>query len=58
MDTFKNKLFTKRDYECTNIVACVAEQAPSEHFVPADESVLNGLTKLGIERDVAYYGYL
>lgn len=59
---FKNKHFTKRDYECTNIVACVADECPNENYVPADESVLVGLTKLssysvnGIF--CTFYGYL
>ncbi len=56
--TYKNKHFTKRDYEATNIIACVAEVAPDDNWIEADESVLKGLTQLWIEKDVRYYGYL
>lgn len=56
--TFKNKNFTKRNYECTNVVACVAETAPNANYVPADDSILEGLTQLWIEGGVRYYGYL
>lgn len=58
MQTFKNKHFTKRDYECSNIVACVAETAPDDNYVPADATVLEGLTQLWIQSGVRYYGYL
>lgn len=58
MTIFKNKNFTKRNYEGTNIVACVADAAPKDYFVEADESVLNGLVQLWIESNVKYYGYL
>ena len=61
MTVFKNKNFTKRDYEATNIVACVAEAAPQtsdNRWQPADEAALNGLTQLWIENGVRFYGYL
>ena len=59
--TFKNKNFTKRDYEATNVVACVAETAPAtpdNRWVEADDSILNGLMPLWIERGVRFYGHL
>ena len=60
--TFKNKNWTRRNYECTNKVACVAVVAPDENWTPADASILDGLTKLYIEGlgadSVAFYGYL
>lgn len=40
MKTFKNKLFTKRDYECINVVFCQSEVAPSEHYEEIDENEL------------------
>lgn len=67
LKTFRNTEFVKRDYECTNIVACQAESAVaigrcfderSPKWVECDDSVLNGLTMLGIERGVRLYGYL
>ena len=57
-EVFKHRRFTKRNYECTNIVACVAHMAPSEEYERADTSILTGLTKLWIESGVTYYGYL
>jgi hypothetical protein len=61
MKTFKNKNFTKRDYEATNVVACVAEQAPvttDNRWQPANESVLDGLELLYVQAGVRYYGYM
>jgi hypothetical protein len=60
MKTFKNKNFTKRDYECTNIVACCAEKAPDgEIWVECEEKDLpKNLTKLWIEKGVQYLGWL
>ena len=56
---FVNQKFKKRDYECTNIVACVAEKAPDENYVPTDKpQALQGLTRLWIQGGVEYYGYL
>lgn len=51
-----------RDYESTNLVACEADQAPSDHWKPADERSLVGLTNLGSEtsggKTVKWYGFL
>ena len=58
MTTYRNTRFTARDYECTNVVACVADAAPAAFWQPADESILSGLTKLYVEAGVTYYGYL
>ena len=66
MATFANANFTKRNYDCTNVVAAVAEQAPSfgfsghpaDYWVEADDSILNGLTKLGSVAGVTFYGYM
>lgn len=58
MATFKNKNFTKRNYECTNVIACVAAAAPDENYIESDEAVLQGLTQLWIENGVRYYGHL
>lgn len=60
--TFRNTHYTQRDYEATNIVACVAQTAPGPQWEAADESILAPLTQLWIEtvsgQDVRYYGYL
>ena len=61
MAVYKNKYFTKRDYETSNIVACVAETkptSPDDRWQEADKSILVNLTPLWIENDVRYYGYL
>ena len=64
-NTFKNKHFTKRDYEATNIVACeIVDEGGAIRpewtgfYVSASESVLDGLTPLWIESGVRYWGYL
>lgn len=55
---FKNLNFTKRDYELTNVVACVADKAPNENYKECEASELNGLDKLWKEGNVQYYGYI
>jgi hypothetical protein len=58
MTTFRNTNYIKRDYETTNVVACVAAAAPGPNWEPADESVLSGLQSLWLANGVRYYGYL
>jgi len=58
MNTYRNKNYTKRNYECSNVIACVAEIAPNDNWVLADEDILQPLMKLWIENGVRYYGYL
>ena len=58
MKTFKNTKPTKRDYECTNVVACSAESAPSADWVECDESVLANLSPLYTQAGVRYFGWL
>ena len=36
MTTFKNTNFTKRNYECTNVVFCQAETAPDANWVECE----------------------
>jgi hypothetical protein len=65
---FKNPQFKERDYECTNIVACVADskellKKPNldwdrSDWVESGEEVLEGLRSLGVENGVRFYGYL
>jgi len=57
MKTFRNKNFTKRDYECTNVIACQAETAPNENWIECDESILSGLTQLHVTAGVRYFGH-
>jgi hypothetical protein len=58
MTTYRNTKHTTRNYDCTNVVACVAAAAPADHWQPADDSILTGLTKLYTSGDVTYYGHL
>lgn len=58
---FRNKNFTKRDYECTNIAACsiVDEGARvPENYEPADESLIANMQPLWIEGGIRYWGWL
>lgn len=58
MAVFKNKNFIKRNYQCTNVVACVAETAPNENYIATDDSILENLKPLYRQAGVVYYGYL
>ena len=67
MKTYRNSRFTKRDYECTNIVAIVADRLPQGYdpaiWREADDSVLKGLMQLDLLSDkdglsFRRYGYL
>lgn len=64
MKTYKHKLFTKRDYECINVVYCQANNAPNEHYIEVNENEL--LTsncmllteELSNNNLVKYFGYM
>jgi hypothetical protein len=56
--TFRNAAFTKRNYECTNLVACVADVAPGPNWIECGDDVLAGLTKLHRQGGAVFYGYL
>ena len=64
MKTFKNKHFTgKRNYECTNVVACQSTSAPDDNWIECDDSILSKLQKLWIgynadNQPVQYFGWL
>lgn len=58
MKTFRNTLFTGRDSETTNIVACQAAKAPGSNWVECDEADIDGLTRLYRQGDVVYFGWL
>lgn len=57
MKTFKNKNFTKRNYDCTNVVYCQAKTAPNENWIEVDSSE-NTLGQLWMENGVRYFGYM
>ncbi len=60
MKTFKNINFTKRNYECTNIVFCQAETAPDENWVECEEIEIElaKCDQLHKQADVRYFGYM
>jgi hypothetical protein len=58
MQTFKNKNFTKRDYECSNLVYFVADVAPNDMWEPTSESISETMVQIYRIGDVRYYGWL
>jgi hypothetical protein len=58
MKTFKNKNYTARDYEITNVIFCKAGQAPNDNWIECDESQIGNCRQLYIQGGVAYFGYL
>lgn len=59
---YRNREFKKRDYECTQIVACQPIDSGTaiipEGYDPCPSDILVGLTPLWIQGGVRYYGYL
>lgn len=65
MQMFRNMNFTERDYECTNIVSCLAPSVPQDgiEWTPTTHEELNAMLRspvrsLYIQAGVQYYGYL
>ena len=60
MKTFKNINFTERNYECTNIVFCQAENAPDTNWVECEEKEIELLEckHLHVQGYVRYFGYM
>lgn len=61
MKLFVHKLWKgkRENCDCTQVIACLAESAPSEWFVLSnDESLLNRLQPLYTQAGVRYFGYL
>lgn len=60
--TFKNKNFTKRNSEVTNLVYCKSVEAPNANWVPVSEEIPANLDQLFTEwangGKATYYGYL
>ena len=56
--TFTNTAWTKRDYECINIVACQADVAPGPQWVEAAPEAVRGLTMLYRQAGVTYFGHM
>lgn len=60
MKTFKNINFTKRNYECTNVVFCKAENAPDANWEECEEIEIElaKCDQLYKQDDVRYFGYM
>jgi len=60
MKTFKNKNFETRNYNCTNIVFCESQIAPSESWIECDEDEIwfMGCVHLYSQNGVRYFGYM
>lgn len=59
--TYKNVNFTKRNYECTNIVFCQTDrQTDSTKWVVCDEKEIAklGCSQLYIQGEVRFFGFL
>jgi hypothetical protein len=54
-------MFTKRDYDCTNIAACTVVDEGAKvpaNYEPADERLIANMTPLCIEAGIRYWGWL
>ena len=61
MEVYRNTRFTKRNYECTNVAACLVYDAGSkvpEGYEPANESLISNMNPLWIEAGIQYWGWL
>ena len=60
-NVFRNTRFTTRNYECTNIAACIpvddGAKVPDGYEV-APSAILNGMQPLWIEAGIQYWGWL
>lgn len=57
---FRNRNFVKRNYECSNIVYCIAEEAPKtsdDRWQPAD-GMPGTMDFIYSENGVRFYGWL
>jgi hypothetical protein len=64
MRTFRNKNYTKRDYDCTNIVFCQAENKPGANWYECTESEIETRkceklwSEMANNTEITYFGYL
>ena len=60
-NVYRNIRFTKRDYECTNVAACIpiedSAKVPDGYEV-APASILSTMQPLWIESGIQYWGWL
>ena len=59
---YRNTKWTKRDYECTNVAACVSTAPPTPDYQVVNEEYLNGMQQLWVEtingHETRFYGWL
>ena len=62
LKVFRNKNWTKRDYECSNVAACIAFSAPTPAYIECEPSFISNMQQLWIETvngvDCRFYGWL
>lgn len=58
MKLFKNINFTKRDYECTNMVYCMADTPPGPQWEEVTGTIPSSMQMLERCAGVEYYGWL
>lgn len=66
MNVYRNRNWTRRDYEQTNIIAVVSDKLPTigfsgakaDYWVKADEALLIGLEQIGKFNGMTFCGYL
>ncbi len=60
MKTYRNIHYTTRDYECTNVLFCIAPAAPSPDWVECSIIEMERANVIRLYRidDAIYYGYL
>lgn len=59
MKTFKNKHFKGVDPECTNVIFCQADTAPSDNWIECEEAELKQakyVHQLYIQAGVRFFG--
>lgn len=57
MTTYRNTNWTTRNYECMNVVACKAAEAPNENWTEDENAIASNMMMLYVENGVEYYGY-
>lgn len=59
---YRNTKFTTRNYECTNVAACVSLAPPTPDYELTTDEYLNGMQQLWVEtingNETAFYGWL
>jgi len=62
MKTYKNKNYTKRNYECTNIIFCETDNILNtenpEIWIEIESIDIANTTQLWQQNGVIYYGFL